>query len=372
MADFLMRLAARTLGVAPAAQPIIAPMFAPGPTIGGEYPIEMVQEIEVSDDPGQQSIVPGREPHPTFSRPNSSRQYPVVEPEGVPNVSTLPLQVLQENAQVVANLQHHHTPDISSTSHSRSTPAQATPNISSASQHLSAQTQNVHDISSMPDRHSVPAQTIHRQERITVQPIHVASSYPGQSSAHPMHPVDNIPVQSEQDTLSLSGTRSPTKVENSLDIMQEPVEVPIAGTQSSTQEAQQEVTRIVSRGDNIHSVNTSMTRQPDHSRLQPETITPDRRALTPGVIRPQTFTHVEVVESTQAEQYRKARYNGLEEEGSSAVSATPTIQVTIGHIEVRATPPPPSPPTQSQAQDTTPSVMSLDQYLHQRAKGDHR
>ncbi len=362
MADFLTRLAARTLGVVPQVQPIIASMFAPGPVIGEEYPIETVQEIEVSDDPGQQPIVPSREPHPTFSRPNSSSEYPIVEPEGVPNASIPPSQAPQENAQVVASQQIPNASDISSTSYRHSTPAQATPDISSASHHL-----------------SVPARAMQKQASITVQPLYVASSPTGQRSAQPVHLAEHIPVQSEQDTISLAGTQLPIQTEHSLRRMQVPVsvEVPFAGVQSSVTQAKQEVTsapvtETVSRGDDRRSVNTPMTRQPDHSRLQPETITPDRRTLMPGAIHLQAFNHVEVVESTQTEQYRKARYNGLEEEGSSALSATPTIQVTIGRIEVRAAPPPPSPPTQSQTQDTTPSVMSLDQYLHQRAKGDHR
>jgi hypothetical protein len=48
---------------------------------------------------------------------------------------------------------------------------------------------------------------------------------------------------------------------------------------------------------------------------------------------------------------------------------TPTIQVTIGRIEVRATTSP-VPTVQSQRQQVAPPVMSLDDYLHQRAKGE--
>jgi hypothetical protein len=52
----------------------------------------------------------------------------------------------------------------------------------------------------------------------------------------------------------------------------------------------------------------------------------------------------------------------------------PTIQVTIGRIEVRATPPP-TPPSQRQRETlprSAPPVMSLDEYLNQRAKGGGR
>ena len=49
------------------------------------------------------------------------------------------------------------------------------------------------------------------------------------------------------------------------------------------------------------------------------------------------------------------------------IPGSPTIQVTIGRIEVRATPPPPT--ARYQQQHTTSSTMSLDEYLKQRSRG---
>ncbi len=49
---------------------------------------------------------------------------------------------------------------------------------------------------------------------------------------------------------------------------------------------------------------------------------------------------------------------------------TPTVQVTIGRIEVRATPPPPV--SSSQTRRSAPSIMTLDEYLQQRARGDEQ
>ena len=51
---------------------------------------------------------------------------------------------------------------------------------------------------------------------------------------------------------------------------------------------------------------------------------------------------------------------------SARPSAAPTIQVTIGRIEVRATPPTPATPRKASAK---PAAMSLEEYLKQRSEG---
>jgi hypothetical protein len=50
------------------------------------------------------------------------------------------------------------------------------------------------------------------------------------------------------------------------------------------------------------------------------------------------------------------------------VAESHTIQVTIGRVEVRATPPSPAARTQQQ-QKPAPSKMSLEEYLKQRSRG---
>lgn len=57
--------------------------------------------------------------------------------------------------------------------------------------------------------------------------------------------------------------------------------------------------------------------------------------------------------------------HGEPAEPASAEPPTPIIQVTIGRIDVRATPAPAAP---AQRQRATPPVMGLDDYLRQRAK----
>src|SRR6266566_8766799 len=63
-------------------------------------------------------------------------------------------------------------------------------------------------------------------------------------------------------------------------------------------------------------------------------------------------------------------YNrGNEHEVAQQPSApAPMIQVTIGRIEVRATPPP---APHSQPRRSGPAVMGLDEYLSQRARGGY-
>lgn len=88
----------------------------------------------------------------------------------------------------------------------------------------------------------------------------------------------------------------------------------------------------------------------------PETPTQSQalRPPTPGVIvQPQVTSSIHPVAIGSAEPVEPSR-------------PAPTIQVTIGRIEVRATPPPAS--TQPKPRPASP-VMSLDEYLRQRGGG---
>jgi hypothetical protein len=87
--------------------------------------------------------------------------------------------------------------------------------------------------------------------------------------------------------------------------------------------------------------------------------TPSRRASEPETTLP--------FAPGQREQERSpSEYRREDVPTESQSPAAPTIQVTIGRIEVRATPPTAAPP-----QHSGPKVMDLDEYLSQRAKGGH-
>lgn len=73
--------------------------------------------------------------------------------------------------------------------------------------------------------------------------------------------------------------------------------------------------------------------------------------------------HTVLVEKQQQDETKSAAHT------PEVATPAPTIHVTIGRIEVRATHTP-LPTAQQPQRKTTPPVMSLDDYLHQRAKGE--
>lgn len=83
------------------------------------------------------------------------------------------------------------------------------------------------------------------------------------------------------------------------------------------------------------------------------------RVSSPAVARPQVTRYVE----------GRMQFPEDHTRGTPATKPTPTIQVTIGRIEVRATPPPAQ---HTKKQNSAPPVMTLDEYLGNRGKGKGR
>jgi hypothetical protein len=91
--------------------------------------------------------------------------------------------------------------------------------------------------------------------------------------------------------------------------------------------------------------------------------------LTPGGNAAATAVEP-VVRVVQAASLRPAPGTLRAEQGAGPATPElpPTIQVTIGRIEVRATPAPAAPPASRRAAP----IMSLDEYLRQRSQGGRR
>lgn len=64
------------------------------------------------------------------------------------------------------------------------------------------------------------------------------------------------------------------------------------------------------------------------------------------------------------------KFKATQIEVSAAPETTQVVQVTIGRIEIKATPPPAS--NRPQPERSKPPVMSLDEYMRQRSKGGQR
>ncbi len=91
MADFLTRLAERTLGVVPVAQPIIAPMFAPGPAMAG-FPVEG-EVLDVVDETGDRATAPDLAPAPLLAPTRGATTFHDAPPlAATPDLATAPPQ----------------------------------------------------------------------------------------------------------------------------------------------------------------------------------------------------------------------------------------------------------------------------------------
>ena len=82
-ADFLTRLAERTLGLAPVAQPLIAPMFAPGPLAGAVARSPSEDPAVSADVPWITSEMPSLPVGATGRSPSDTQPIPLVSRSGL-------------------------------------------------------------------------------------------------------------------------------------------------------------------------------------------------------------------------------------------------------------------------------------------------
>lgn len=107
-------------------------------------------------------------------------------------------------------------------------------------------------------------------------------------------------------------------------------------------------------------VESSPARQPPAPQpLAPQSLKPADSAAAPGM--PQVVVPHQVRLAP-----RPVSLPPIAPAASAKPSAAPTIQVTIGRIEVRATPPAPATPRKAPSK---PAAMSLEDYLKQRSEG---
>jgi hypothetical protein len=296
MTDFIARLAARTLGMIPVVQPIIAPIYAQRtPLIGNASANLDVEEYQEGEARGQ----------------SSTRLTRQISPQ-LDSVSARAVQPSALNAPIPPQTYKNTAGMLSSPSPVITSPAEILPEVESLSVR-SAKIVAAHVPTKQADttttsQRSTPqiAQTIIENVSTSSEADRVASlveqrQFSGSQPVHPMMPTRDPELAGSSSTPWIEGTDS------------RPVEL---GRRPGGMSFSQPAT-------------------------QPHIITrPEHRGL-----------------SLENQPLSKP----------AEVSSTPTIQVTIGRIEVRATSSSTRPRPQPQRSDRP--VMSLDEYLNSRGGG---
>ncbi len=368
MADFLSRLAARTLGVASVAQPSTASMFAQGPALAGNYPLEVWQEHESAGD----ILAP-------------PANMPVEKSESAFSHAMSPSQSFMSQGD----------PSVESPEYSFSNSEALSINT------RAGQPQRVVPVASAPERiKSVPSPLVSRYAA-PVTPLSEAHAslreeifYPDQATENSIHPAQHTTFQSEQRVtrgyLDALGSRSSETVHTGETVHVGNDSVPLSNVNGSYVTAAE-------RGQRTFMSLRSAVRHNGINNNAPESLVgQERRTITQSAnvlgVRPDRDPGAQPVASSHSDGPRMlfptdaprrsimpevirsqpivGNGQQIETQVIEASAPEPTIQVTIGRIEVRATPPPPAqPPGQQRA---APPVMSLDQYLQQRSRGGER
>lgn len=333
MADFLTRLAGRTLGLVPTVQPMLAPMYAP-------------RERFVGAEDAQQRI---------------QDTWDVIKQDPAPAVATEYPQRGRRGRELA--LQDGSPDELSSggligrTVHPEEMPSPLVPQGSQPTI-LSTQPppQALHSSDRIPDiqptsRQQISLERDEAASSLDQTPITESTRNVPVAGLHPTHPRDvtSLPIESravsttveqvQDSSLQLRYARGVLESEEVSDMSLEtghPQRIPLTVPQG---------------------------KRPVGASLVPsvEDVRSTRGPGEPKAMRLQQGTHLGHLYN----QVSRDKAASTTEEPSTPV---PTIQVTIGRIEVRATPPstPPSQPPRS-----GPPVMGLEEYLNQRAKGGY-
>jgi hypothetical protein len=325
MADFLTRLAARTIGVAPVIRPRIASLYAP--TEAGE--ISGMEENPMVSPQGRyasERAIPGNSLE-TTGRINGRMISSIAEYAPVTTGETLEVgeHLMTDQESSHTQTASFNLPEpVEQTSKEMVFPVTESSNLQSAS---------------IGERTVAPAHSGERSAEIvggmTQRIPLVEDGIKVVSAAFPKHKPD---FSTQQQAVSAHIGPGAVKDESNSEISPQCLTAPTAvrdegiATQHFT--AESESRAFFREGEAAPEVSTSRRVSPGSSGIK-----------VVGRVR-------QSVEDAQTPQ--------------EAVSPTPTVQITIGRIEVRATP---APAARSQTKRPGPSAMGLEEYLKQHAGG---
>lgn len=301
MADFLTRLAGRTLGVMPTVQPMIAPLYAPGPALpAGQMPLPVFTEEISGGSPDQPSLWPAG-PQSVHLSPREPLQVSVQEQENGANLSASQMSFSLRQDTVFP-----------STGEIWASTAQSAISVMSGD--------------SLASRRDTPSSISATAE----------GSEPGAAQY--------IPLSSPTTPLPAPDKASPLQIREVQALLVEEAQRRPGSASFITQEYQESDTPQSS----MHSIERQRT-----AGILPQSALPTASRSRANI----RWAAADVTTNRHE----------LSPEGTAPVTPpAPTIQVTIGRIEVRATQPPPA---QRQAPRQGPRMVSLEEYLDRQAKG---
>lgn len=311
MTDFLIRLSQRALGLAPVVQPLVASVFEPAQAVAADtFPFDIEQEYVAENEEEQRPSSRGTE---VVSAPPSSYGRDLYGRD----LSRPPTP--QEHRPATMQAGRAHTNPRTDARHSQMTPLYETSGSQSTSplRSLAGEVQRSMQKTSAKDTQS---------EYQATRPSMVQERN-GSDSADRLPP--SIGPQNVPETRAHGNHSNP---------LQSNTEAPHIAVFASTETP------------------TSTPTTPAQSRVLHPLVTARGKTSVGAARSAQQFIAPSRLDAPPLTHQ------------PDVVLESPTIQVTIGRVEVRATPLPPTAKTQQQ-QHSTSSKMSLDEYLKQRSRG---
>lgn len=359
MTDFFTRLAQRSLGLALAVQPIVASMFEPENKSGDAEPgvLEAVEDTSI----GQVRLAA---PMPDISVQASGKIPTVYEPPPL-------LDSRQPDDRYISPLQEHHT-------ETREAMKEAVVQLLSASQEPVAHP--VRQPRSILSEPALPGKDVPPQE----QPLNEASKQkwkmPGQRVREFPAPIMSLHQETTggEQKMGQNSAMVAAEVKYDRPSFIEPGDAhapnSITGPVAPQQDSADDVllpapTRVVLHNalvqDELVSPVTPALRQesPTHSR-QAAALGKNTAASPMSVSAAITHLIGEERDPSRLETLMTT----IERLETGVSAPAPTVQITIGRVDVRAMPAPKS-DVQPRQQRSAPTAMGLDEYLCQRSKG---
>ena len=363
MSDFLSNLAARSFGRVELVRPRLASLFEPpraagGSTLRQSLGPDALEVAEISDETRTEAAPPARQPASRVRETQSTAaDLKLSVAESDPGRADLPAKPNSRQRQPTRQRSSSLAPAAIPSSAMKPellpgfvTPKAVPPHVSRLVVPASAAKSS-----------AVPPAALIATQSVEAQP----GSRPLDASLTPRRSEKAVSVPASPSLPALQA-EPPAGKPQEQSALERLSRVPIAAQDQTERELlrsdagqqRQSAFQAPSRRPSNQDISTSEEQRP---------AAPGRSELLPSQT-PRSARPAMVVVQPQVTRYLR-QTTPAPAEAAARPEPTSTIQVTIGRIEVRATPPPAKPPSEKRS---APPVMSLDEYLRRRAKAGGR